>query len=1186
MSAIWVWIVQLFSELSLADICRGIIVRIFSNIILGGSGKILSSVKASYSDEINDCLKKAIQKSIKNKEIASYIKDNDEEKYLDALKKELLSQEHNFAAGSSDEKILKSFQQELAKRPLFAVKLIKLYGQELCSTSQQILDNLNEQIREIRAIKEQGDRISDVLKTITKRTGYSLSITDSMKGDFECLIPESHFSRSDLVNSIKNRLLQCGCIYLYGGYKIGKSVLTCLVAREFAGYDLVRIPLDYQNILNVKDIVLSYNTKKRILFVIDGLSYQDETVILDLCRFISLQNKQLWLFLLNGRQALSQFTTVDLEIDEVAVPLMTVGEVKELIPQQLQVLVPPINSLSGGNPGIAILMIQALERQGWPDTEQALQTIFTFLPDSTIKDKYRSVLKTIIPSRDALRLLNRLLLVKKPFDRNVVKQLANQDPAILLPDTCFADLINIAITDNGTGTYVVTPALAKILSPDLLPQEQSNCDHWLANDLLSHGNLSELDAITVLSYLLDGGEYDNAGKFYLSFLISARPNLANYNVFIFIWLNIPLPEQMSLPVRVLIRIEQVVAICSQEELKESYPIQDLENLIRQDSVSPNLRYLSYQALYYYYGIQGQVQRALDYKNSSLDIPVRDEQAFRIPDLLWLTLSKVKTTEELFTWFSAYRKDGYPSQSLREELFNKAVSNIYETCEIDEDVVETMNAVKVRAEQDHDHLWQFAVSAEANLIFYYAKKGDVGQAEAIYQQSSYLPTEYGTLMLNYVMGLFNYQNEDVNKAASYFERSAQVNFIGISPAYVLNSFGYLGAVWIRQEPRKAVSALQQFVNHPSFNKYYVDTEKALIYGELAMAYWTNNDRPSAVSSMIRIMDYLWSHSESPGDNEIELWMKMAILLVHYYSLVFGISLKETQAIPDSDLFIQPDNNLKNDFTDSHILISTFYLYELQKKYLWESHNVSLRLLDCSLKQYKSSVFERIPQSSTIFVTCIPDLLLYDRFDDVRYIISQSTLAARYFQDSISSPEEKILTMSLFYILLYRLDKIITNEPFDESSLTSILGDFIRNCPDDCQLATYLLDVLEHRIIPDFHFSRDPVYQELLKLLVLSERRSAAEWFCSMTRIHLFMVKANGSNYCGLFWESVLLRILYYLLESYPEQFDFNISNNLIQELPKYTLFDRARVTLSAFYRLLKNPPELSKEEKDIIDVSSL
>ena len=80
------WIVALLAKLttgwSLVDFSKGVIVNIFSSILTGGGGKLLSKLKGNKDDKelLLDCFEKAVKANVKNKDIAQYIAENDKER--------------------------------------------------------------------------------------------------------------------------------------------------------------------------------------------------------------------------------------------------------------------------------------------------------------------------------------------------------------------------------------------------------------------------------------------------------------------------------------------------------------------------------------------------------------------------------------------------------------------------------------------------------------------------------------------------------------------------------------------------------------------------------------------------------------------------------------------------------------------------------------------------------------------------------------------------------------------------------------------------------------------------------------------------------------------------------------------------------------------------------------------------
>lgn len=1183
LSSIVAFLIKLFTGWALVDFCRGVIVNLFSTLITGGVRKVLAlrKNKEDEYEQLQQYVYKAISKHVANKDIARYMASHDEQKFLSALREELITSEHTFEPGTNDADILETLQRELVKKPFFALQLIKLYGKEIIRSTDQFIEKTNETIREIKKIREQSESIKMAVESIAQKTGYTLNITDSITGVFECPIPNVVFRRDRMVGDVRRILDAKGAVYIYGGFKTGKSILSCLVAQSYTDYEKVRIPLGYKNILSIKDIVDRYEYSKKLLFVIDGIPYRDESVIIDLCQYVASHNPNCRKFILNGRQPLSQFTTNDTGVEEMEVLSLETSDFEQLLPDQPKPIIVALSSLSCGNPMIAVLMIQMLETKGWPPTTDALYTLFNFNKNATLNDKFRSILNQIIPNRDAVRLLNRLLLIKKTFTRDMSRALANIDPVVAMPDSCLDDLKNVAIIEMGNGEYDINPSFAKTLIPDLLQQERFNCNHWLADQVIAKKQLDEMDVVRVMNYLLDSGEYDRVAFFYMSCILSLGADVRKTTFLPGIWIDLPLPKEMDASNRILIRIIQVNLFGANSETECFYPARDLENLLEEYKGEPALRKFAYQVLYFYYGSLGYVDKGLRYMGIAREIPVSSELSPILEESQWVALYHVKTIEELYAWLESYAKSGYPKYEFMEEMTNRAVSNIYSNSG---DVAESI-LLEIRncVEEKYPELWTFAISSEANLLFCYGRTQDYKKAETLYRNSKYLTSEFGKLMLNFSMGMVYYNNNRKQESAVYFKQAMDVQNISLSGINCLYSYVYYAAVISEINPEEAVIALERLLHHPDFEKCYMEQERCLLYGELGMAYWRIGRQRESVSFMLMIEHYLWSMRNHMEDAQKTLLMKLCVMAsAYYYEEYKKMNVADGFAKPTPAMFILDSNDILQYYNQSRRLATSFYLYELQKSYLW-SDNFNMILFDHTLEIYRGDVAREHPEFVTLFINSIPELLLNGRMDDALYVVLQSAVAVKQFPDVINHPEGAVMIVPLFYLLLYRLDCIITGREFDESSLLSLLTDFKATHPDDNRFTSYLLDVMEGKGTYDVHHSEDASIQSLLVFYHLPEEERTQQWFVALQRLYMSLKSMNKSNGCGKFVEVVTTDMIKYAIAQRPQDFNMDKSERVIDGLKKFELYGRARAVMQAFYFLMKDAPKLPREIMDMMEL---
>ena len=347
------WILSLVCGLTFTEFVKGLFINLVSDILYD-SGKLAVTFfrgNKEVEEQLKECFYKAVDKNIKNDQISKYVREHDYDQYLDALKNQLMSDEVRFNKDSNDALILEDFKNELFKKPIFTMQLIKMYGKELCKTTDETLRKVNELIENSKKQERLQAAIQETLQKICSRQGYTLAISDSRTGEFECPIPNQAFKRSLLVSQLTVKLQERGCLYIYGGFRTGKSVISCQIAKTLTEYEKIRIQLDYKNVYSIREIFENLAERQRIVFLIDGLEYKEESVIKDFCQYIEGQDKSRRLFILNGRIKLSSYTTEMLSIEEVEIPTIDADDICDVIPQKNKGLSSAIYAMSDGNPG-------------------------------------------------------------------------------------------------------------------------------------------------------------------------------------------------------------------------------------------------------------------------------------------------------------------------------------------------------------------------------------------------------------------------------------------------------------------------------------------------------------------------------------------------------------------------------------------------------------------------------------------------------------------------------------------------------------------------------------------------------------------------------------------------------------------------------------------------------------------
>lgn len=1185
MTGLLIRILSFVCGLTINEFVKGLFINLVSDILYDSGKWAITFLRGNkdVEEQLKDCFYKAVDKNIKNDQISKYVREHDYDQYLDALKNELMSDKVRFNKDSNDALILEDFKKELFKKPIFTMQLITMYGKEVCKSTDEILKKVNELIDKSKEQERRQAAIQETLQKICAKQGYTLTISDSSTGDFECPIPDQVFKRGLLVPQLAAKLQEKGCLYIYGGFRTGKSVISCQIAKTLTEYKKIRIQLDYKNVYSIKEIVENLVERQRTVFLIDGLEYKEESIIKDLCQFIVGQDKSKRLFILNGRIKMSSYTTETPSIEEVEIPTINADDICDVIPDKNKGLSSAIYAMSDGNPWVALMMIELLNQKGWPENEDALWTLFKFGEESSLGDKMRRILSQLVPNRNALILLNRMLLVKSKISKELCRKLAAVEPVISMPDTCLDELSDSVITIHPNGEIDINPAFKKTLVPDLITNERVECDMLLAGQITSRRILDEMDVTHVITYFLDAKDYNKAGKFFLSCLLALNPQDADkFTYLASVWADMKLPEQMAPMLQLLIRVQQVLVFGRKHKRYLKFQMDDLERLSNQYQERDIAKNFALQLLYMYYGMEGNNDKAISIYQQIKEFKPSTENYSLHEDNIWIALYGATSVKEIEEWIDIYEKDGSPDYDFLEEISNQAVTNVRMKGN-EEDIEQSLYRIKDYVEKNaNDKLYGFIVAAETNLIMLYGLRHDFKRAFEVYENSNYHKTVFGNLMLNFTMGLSLYNASKKSEAQNYLAHAVQTKNIRISSVNVLYAHIYYAAILMEERKDEALTVLSGLLNNPDFAVAYTEDEKVLMYGEIGMAYWNNGKRADAIAHFLKVEDYLWKNRENMNGLRLRIFMALSTCMTNYYGFAKELPIPDGGATPEPTMFILERPGINEYYSDFQEMAIRYYLYYLQKEYLWEK-NLSLEVLDRSFSYLKASVLQSKPECITLVLDCIPDLLCQYRFDDVVYIVNQSAKAVKY-TPIVKHPEGAIMLPALVYIMLYRLERQMREETFDETMLERVLCDFMAYHPQDCEFTNYFLSVLKGEENVIINRYKDEYCITILLLYKLRDKKTS-QWFVAIQRLFVQLYKYNKSNYCGQFLGEVTTSMFEYLLTMRPLDFNIERKDKVMLNIYRYEGYNRVRAVLSGMYYLLKDsPPALPPELEEILDLS--
>lgn len=421
------------------------------------------------------------------------------------------------------------------------------------------------------------------------QSGLSPSSIIESKEDVSIVIPELHSDRHELIADISDKLVTNKSLLLYAGIKEGKTVAAALLSKQLNNYRMVWLDFGHENRLNPEVILKQYNAEEKLLFVLDNVEYEKDTLYEELCSIVANKKSDNWLFVIICYGRLSDMLFTERVIPhEYALPALSLEEVGDMIPVEKRTTYQAfIFSLFDGQPLLTHMACSYLHEHEWSTSPEEMGNLFTF-PKGTSTEKKVKRLARQMMSEENYALVNRLLLLDRVFSIEECVDLAAVNPIIANPRQKLASLCGTWIKEEN-GKYTLSPLLRRTMDTDLLPQELIDCCGLIARRIICKpGGITPTDALKALNMLITSKNDDDAVAFYTLMLMKLDElKMLEHEaseLWKLIWVDVKLPEWMSTENKALVRDIQLIILVMKYHIDGQYIVDDLEKLVLQDLV--------------------------------------------------------------------------------------------------------------------------------------------------------------------------------------------------------------------------------------------------------------------------------------------------------------------------------------------------------------------------------------------------------------------------------------------------------------------------------------------------------------------------------------------------------------------------------------------------------------------------
>lgn len=884
--------------------------------------------KKSMEKRYRNAFERAISRFYADPEYAGNEARREYDHYLEALKEEFKAAPDFDPQKGQYKKLLELFEEEVCKDTRLKVwtqfKLLRMSAaslKQIENDQKTILEQLSGARKET---KQSLTAINDKLDIIVKNVQASPELKQVS------VIPSSLsvLRNADMNNLhiVKREALVQQCVQhcnegkvlvLFGSVKTGKRTLSELVLS------------------NVKDGFVCTDVPSGHLNEVIRLCYQE---------------------LQEGKKPVvttdapidENMTLVDMSrVAQVEVPLLTEVETKELIEtySPRQDFSKFIWAHSYGHPVLVRALCTYLSSCNWVIDEKVFGQMLNYSFDHKLSRSLAELMQRMIPDSDTRSLLNRLMLVKTVFSEDDVKALASVSPQIAEPRSKLMSLTPGWVTEE-SGLYKVTPLYDKAWTPDMDNECYRSCNWLLASRIMIKTEpLNELDVLHYILYAQNAERYDEAGLMYMRALEKIRKeDLPKLTILPSMWVDVPLPIQMTENLRIAIRVQQLTILKDLSSSKRNYILNDLCRII-EGAAESELTAAYYSVLSVLCWSEDRIQAGLKYHNLSIEkrnknskgVDELDEMDELYKKSIWFLPLRFTKIEEFETWLKDFTAKPFE--------YNHSDSDICEHCYLtgyqlvnrewksweQGDIIAGLQ--HILAKSIEYRCPEIAISALFEMMETFTKAGRYEDTRRVYGNYYTQFEEYplAKVLLNGSMAYSIYSNKDVeNKETLPFIEAMQTAEYGeVIPNIHLHLGQIKAYVMSETDVNEGIAQLKKvidYVQKPGHSSTIYEYYQCL--GELSLMYWNAGEKVRSVELVSECVKYVSSEEGLKSPFAKTYLCLCDCLLVNYLDELGVREIPDGQARSYRGMFTEQDAQaLDSLYSEDRIFTSSYLMYQI-------------------------------------------------------------------------------------------------------------------------------------------------------------------------------------------------------------------------------------------------------------------
>ena len=522
-----------------------------------------------------------------------------------------------------------------------------------------------------------------------------------------------------------------------------------------------------------------------------------------------------------------------------------------------------VNTLAHHNPLLINAIAKYLSEQNWQFTEEALEGLFKSEYVGELNSEIINKILSTVEDVATRELFYRLTLIDNDFSLKDVQGLAVVEPVIQHPNDKLTSLIGLWIQRDANQRLLTSPLVKRLGSINLLPATKRDCHLWLGDRIVRKHQLTRLDILQAFNHFCSAEEFNRAGTILILALGEmSRAEVQADDFLSAIWTHIPLPNEMDLSIRIILRGLQVI-LNYKNNKDVSYISQDLDVLIQQASQREAFAVVGAAMYMGMTFAQSNPVLANQYLLTSLQsLPqarLPDGSELALPEetqpeqLIWMTSIGISTIEHLHNWIETVKqltvnqRNRVFTSEIAEEGCLLLLDNLYrlEKSKPDEEqqwqvvvraVAELANQAR---ELGLDLLFGCAVRVQITIIVKHCSNIEAAIAVAEVATSYGISDDRALLLIQECIGRYCLDAQRNYQALSWLNQAMEQDtnaYPSIRLDVLLNISFAIG----KTEPQTAIHYLQQAINLARSSEKILEENLARALGELTIAYWLVDD----------------------------------------------------------------------------------------------------------------------------------------------------------------------------------------------------------------------------------------------------------------------------------------------------------------------------------------------------------